>query len=385
MQATTAPSTTTLPSIKFLLESSVEMFNGDRQVSVEPRSPTSSYINTNNNSSSRKLILSLDIPSPKSYLISPVEESNMTEYHQKGNQIQNNLPRLPSIGQIDSVLNNNSGNRIITTTARKNSRPNSIQSLLSPPESPDMATNPFNDYVTHNNHVSAEQRPRLVHPQHTEYHYSKTTSPVYSSNIAAPLCTPPHYHQSYTSQSYVQPERGYERYHQERVTYDRSYTEHRAYSSSNPSSTALQPSYPPFESRSPVSTTLPPISPMLNNETVITRRLSAPISTKIINDTLTSPITGIVPSTSVNNNRYQCPYCSKRFSRPSSLRIHTYSHTGEKPFVCTEPGCGRKFSVQSNMRRHLRVHRLGRPVKKELLVIFPETFYSIGNYSSFGM
>ncbi|POG80120.1 hypothetical protein GLOIN_2v1521698, partial [Rhizophagus irregularis DAOM 181602=DAOM 197198] len=86
---------------------------------------------------------------------------------------------------------------------------------------------------------------------------------------------------------------------------------------------------------------------MLNNESVITRRLSAPISTKIINDTLTSPITGIVPSTSVNNNRYQCPYCSKRFSRPSSLRIHTYSHTGEKPFVCTEPGCGRKFSVQS--------------------------------------
>jgi hypothetical protein len=30
MQATTAPSTTTLPSIKFLLESSVEMFNGGK-------------------------------------------------------------------------------------------------------------------------------------------------------------------------------------------------------------------------------------------------------------------------------------------------------------------------------------------------------------------
>ncbi|KAI8085431.1 hypothetical protein BDF21DRAFT_307881, partial [Thamnidium elegans] len=53
--------------------------------------------------------------------------------------------------------------------------------------------------------------------------------------------------------------------------------------------------------------------------------------------------------------RYVCPYCYKKFSRPSSLRIHTYSHTGEKPFVCTEPGCGRHFSVQSNMRRHLRV------------------------------
>ncbi|ORY97289.1 hypothetical protein BCR43DRAFT_411992, partial [Syncephalastrum racemosum] len=54
--------------------------------------------------------------------------------------------------------------------------------------------------------------------------------------------------------------------------------------------------------------------------------------------------------------RYLCPFCGKAFSRPSSLRIHTYSHTGEKPFVCPEPDCGRKFSVQSNMRRHLRVH-----------------------------
>lgn len=63
-------------------------------------------------------------------------------------------------------------------------------------------------------------------------------------------------------------------------------------------------------------------------------------------------------------NKYHCPYCDKGFSRPSSLRIHTYSHTGEKPFVCPEPGCSRKFSVQSNMRRHLRVHRLGRATKR---------------------
>lgn len=59
------------------------------------------------------------------------------------------------------------------------------------------------------------------------------------------------------------------------------------------------------------------------------------------------------------SGRYACPYCQKAFSRPSSLRIHTYSHTGEKPFQCLHPGCDRKFSVQSNMRRHLRVHRLG--------------------------
>lgn len=65
-----------------------------------------------------------------------------------------------------------------------------------------------------------------------------------------------------------------------------------------------------------------------------------------------------------STGRYLCPYCRKAFSRPSSLRIHTYSHTGEKPFVCPEEGCGRRFSVQSNMRRHLRVHRLGRSTHK---------------------
>ncbi|KAI8071144.1 uncharacterized protein B0P05DRAFT_443206, partial [Gilbertella persicaria] len=54
--------------------------------------------------------------------------------------------------------------------------------------------------------------------------------------------------------------------------------------------------------------------------------------------------------------RYHCHHCSKSFSRPSSLRIHIYSHTGEKPFKCHFQGCGRSFSVHSNMRRHLRVH-----------------------------
>ncbi|KDQ21442.1 hypothetical protein BOTBODRAFT_74507, partial [Botryobasidium botryosum FD-172 SS1] len=54
--------------------------------------------------------------------------------------------------------------------------------------------------------------------------------------------------------------------------------------------------------------------------------------------------------------RYECPYCQKRFNRPSSLKIHVNTHTGEKPFLCTFPGCGRPFSVMSNMRRHSRVH-----------------------------
>ncbi|EGP87412.1 uncharacterized protein MYCGRDRAFT_100355 [Zymoseptoria tritici IPO323] len=60
---------------------------------------------------------------------------------------------------------------------------------------------------------------------------------------------------------------------------------------------------------------------------------------------------------SSSQKKHKCKICDKRFTRPSSLQTHMYSHTGEKPFACDVEGCGRHFSVVSNLRRHRKVHK----------------------------
>jgi uncharacterized Zn-finger protein len=50
---------------------------------------------------------------------------------------------------------------------------------------------------------------------------------------------------------------------------------------------------------------------------------------------------------SSTQKKHKCKVCDKRFTRPSSLQTHMYSHTGEKRkflFVCTEPRRDRKNS-----------------------------------------
>ncbi|KAJ1919670.1 hypothetical protein H4219_001811 [Mycoemilia scoparia] len=65
---------------------------------------------------------------------------------------------------------------------------------------------------------------------------------------------------------------------------------------------------------------------------------------------------GSSPSSSSQRKRYLCHVCSKLFARPSTLATHMHSHTGEKPYECDYEGCGKRFSVMSNLRRHQRIH-----------------------------
>ena len=54
--------------------------------------------------------------------------------------------------------------------------------------------------------------------------------------------------------------------------------------------------------------------------------------------------------------KHKCPYCSKGFSLAQYLREHIHIHTGEKPFVCTYPGCDKKFRQAGKLSIHKKEH-----------------------------
>uniref|UniRef100_A0AAQ4NPJ0 C2H2-type domain-containing protein n=1 Tax=Gasterosteus aculeatus aculeatus TaxID=481459 RepID=A0AAQ4NPJ0_GASAC len=53
---------------------------------------------------------------------------------------------------------------------------------------------------------------------------------------------------------------------------------------------------------------------------------------------------------------FPCLECQKAFNSLEKLKVHSYSHTGERPYGCSQPDCTKAFVSKYKLLRHMATH-----------------------------
>lgn len=70
---------------------------------------------------------------------------------------------------------------------------------------------------------------------------------------------------------------------------------------------------------------------------------------------------------SLNESVFVCAYdeCSATFSTGTRLEWHMRTHSGERPFECSFPNCGKKYTRRFHLTRHVRTSHTARTAPAE--------------------
>ncbi|XP_055627973.1 myoneurin-like [Toxorhynchites rutilus septentrionalis] len=93
------------------------------------------------------------------------------------------------------------------------------------------------------------------------------------------------------------------------------------------------------------------------------------------------PREGGCPNQDRTEYRFQCQYCDARFKAAINLKLHTNTHTGERPYKCQL--CDKSFAHPSNLSVHTKLHsqervkREGIPSEKKFQCPYCNTLFAL--------